>query len=65
MIPESEADSGIRIEIKAWFVGIGIGIGTHDAGIGVRIGLKVFWETLESESDLESALEESELESES
>ena len=34
-------DSRIKIGIKAWFVGIGIGI-------------KFFWETLESESELES-----------
>mgnify|MGYP001800802026 CR=1 FL=1 len=54
MIPELESDSGIRIGIEAWFVGIGIGIGTHDAGIGNRIGIEVFWETLESEPESES-----------
>ena len=37
MIPESESDSRIRIGIKAWFVEIGIGIGTHDAGIGIKV----------------------------
>ena len=26
MIPELELDSGIRIGIKAWFVGMGIGV---------------------------------------
>ena len=52
MIPELESDSAIRIGIKTWFVGIGIG--TFDAGIGIRIGIEVFWETLESESESDS-----------
>ena len=54
MIPESESDSAIRIGIKTWFVRIEIRIKTFDAGIGIRVGIEVFWETLELKSESDS-----------
>ena len=41
-------DKGVyyAIRIKAWFVGIDIGIGTRDDGIGIRIGITSYWNTI-------------------